>query len=249
MNHLLITQPHDPLLMKAAKKYFKCTPKIIKQVNTTVAFFPDKNALFSEPMDKTFLCGTIYNPRELPQLLRQQSYKGIDGLFVIAKVTKDQVHLINDRFGFHPLYVYKFKKKKVYCTSLDFLALHVQYKSINWNAWADLFQYSMCFENTTQFNEINIVDYAQHMVLGKQSSQKRYTDYMAIKPKKSAQAVDRVHKALKQTTKQILEFKLNIAIPLSAGTDSRILASAFAEHTLPHCFSTGKDLGKLGRGS
>lgn len=248
MNHLLVAHPPDDAIIEKAASYFATTPVCKTTPHASFAFFPHERSLF-QPIDDTyFLCGTLLNPDEIAALCAAHAFGELDGVFVLAQVSDDKIVLVNDRFGFQPLYVYRRAGQTLYATSLEALALIVDDKSINWNAWADLMTYGACLEDSTQFNEITLVGHGHCIEIGADIRRRRYEDYMTtpIVPMPLAQRMDQLEAALHQFMVNLRALSTRIITPLSGGMDSRLSTATLARHQTVHCFTSNKDAGKFG---
>ena len=248
MNHLLVAHPPNDAIIEKAVPHFASPPLRKTTPHASFAFFQNDRSLFKPIADTFFLCGTLLNPDEIAALCARQAYEDLDGVFVLAEVTDDKIVLVTDRFGFQPLYVYRHAGQTLYATSLDVLALIVDDKTINWNAWADLMTYGSCLEDATQFNEISLIDHGRCITIGADIRQRRYDDYMTapVTPMPPAQRRDAMEAALHQFMAGLRTLSTAIIAPLSGGMDSRLSTATLARFQPVHCFTSNKDAGKFG---
>ena len=248
MNHLLIAHPPNDAIIDKAVPHF-ATPPIRKTTpHASFVFFQHERSLFKPIADTYFLCGTLLNPDAIASLCTRHAFEDLDGVFVLAEVTDEKIVLVTDRFGFQPLYVYQRPGQTLYATSLDVLALIVEDKTINWNAWADLMTYGTCLEEGTQFNEITLVGHGHCIEIEADIRQRRYEDYMTTTARRMplAQRMDELDAALNQFMVDLRALSTEIIAPLSGGMDSRLSTATLARFQPVHCFTSNKDAGKFG---
>ena len=167
--------------------------------------------------------------------------RNLNGIFTFAIWDKqdNRLTLVNDRYGFRPLYYYKNKDKLVFASEVKSIIQDKSIKrKINWKAWTDFFAFEWVAGDDTFFKNIYAMPNASILIFKKgKSSIKKYWDYSEIK-------IDYKHSEeyfLEQTEKLInnamikLVGSLNgqrIIVPLSGGNDSRTIACTLARNNV-----------------
>jgi hypothetical protein len=254
LNHLVISYPNDERLMQQAARYFGTSPTLHREIpsGASFAFFGAPRSFFRNPVDGVCICGNVLNPEDLDAIFSQSTFEKMDGVCVAARINGEEIDLVSDRLGFHPLYRYEAAGKTVFSTHLDFMALHLGRLQVDSTAWSHLLTYSFCLNNSSPFQEIRRVPHGTHIRIGKHGVASRcYEDYLSEVPHLNDlnEAVDRCHEAFEWSMDRFRSFSPHIAVPLSGGTDSRLCAALVSQHQQVACFSTSKDVGLFGNHS
>ncbi|MBW2991730.1 asparagine synthetase B, partial [Candidatus Woesearchaeota archaeon] len=159
----------------------------------------------------------------------------LNGNFSFAILDKDELILVNDRYGFRPVYYYKDEGKLLFASEVKAIIKDKSVKRrIDWDAWADFFSYGWINGDKTFFKDIKTMPPGSvlRFKIGKMKIRK-YWDYSDVKIddknpeeyfiQKGADLIDNA------IAKRMKEFK-KLVCCLSGGYDSRCIAAIIKKH-------------------
>jgi len=159
--------------------------------------------------------------------------KSLNGIFNFAiwDQKNKQLTLVNDRYGFRPLYYCKDKEKLIFASEVKAVVKDKKIKKrINWKAWGDFYFFGWINGNDTFFKNIYTMPNASIFKFKKgKCSIKKYWDYDKIKidNKHSEQYfIKKGEKLIEQAIRRQTKDLGKAICFLSGGYDSRCIVSA-----------------------
>lgn len=176
---------------------------------------------------------SVSPPKLIYNLYKDKGFSFIDelnGVFniIVYNFQKDELYLINDRYGMKPLFYYADSQKFVFASEVKAIIKDQAIKKeINWQSWGEYFSLKYLLGDKTFFNNIfrlpnaTILEYKD-----KKASLGKYWDYQNIEVDHSHTDDFFTYKIKNRLVKSIKKFNdnlQNISCLLSGGYDSRCL--------------------------
>lgn len=161
-----------------------------------------------------------------------------NGRFVIAvwKKTEQELMLVNDRYGFCPLYYWNAKNQFVFGSQYKAISTEKGFpKEIDWTALGDFLSLGYSTGERTLFKHIRLLPPASIATIrrGGELTIRRYWDYSFHNdedPVRTAKEYEKgFYSYLSEALKRQIETANRILIPVSGGYDSRILSGLLSK--------------------
>lgn len=161
-----------------------------------------------------------------------------NGRFVIAvwKKTEQELMLVNDRYGFCPLYYWNAKNQFVFGSQYKAISAEKDFpKEIDWSALGDFLSLGYSTGERTLFKHIRLLPPASIATIrrGGELTIRRYWDYSfhtEEDPVRTAKEYEKgFYSYLSEALERQIETANRILIPVSGGYDSRILSGLLSK--------------------
>ena len=237
--YLLLKSDLDDITVQYASDILDISQKQIISNEKRTIFGYMLGEIYDLNKNDLILKGHIFNTHtdieyviHLSEEYGEEALEKLNGKFVICLLDKEkeEMLIINDRYGFYTFYYYKEEKSFCFCNVPKIISDSLQNKSINTESVQDFFSFGYLLGNKTLINEINKVPPASIIkVKDSKFKLRSYWNWNCIEKAKDVryeEAVEKLGILWIEAVRKIITKHKKVYMTLSGGLDSRATLAA-----------------------
>jgi asparagine synthase (glutamine-hydrolysing) len=166
-------------------------------------------------------------------VLGREALCGLNGVYVMViwDALKKELHIINDRYGFRNIYYWQSDKKFIFSTEVKVICRDPDFrKEIDLTGISNYLAFGHLMDDRTLFEKVKLLPRASMLSLSNNKDLiKTYWDYSFFSDDEPLQLEDYYVDGLFEVLKSALKKRVNgisaLALPVSGGLDSRVIAA------------------------